>query len=156
MNKYEIVFISNFSTNLDNFLFDISKEFSDLDFIILTYRKSHLKNTYSYEEFLEKNYKKILQTSNEEVDKNFSLSPYLGLVSERFIANYYFGIENTLGNKTLKDDEYDFFVKSLILFLEPFIKETKFIFGGHADNIISFFRYFLSSYYKKNIFLLVI
>ena len=150
-NTLDILFVSNFSKNLDETENNIAIHLpSNIKYKILTYRKTDIKNSFSYEEFIVKNYDEIEKFDIKELNSEYeNVNLYLSVVSERFFTNYYFGIENTLGNKSLSYDEINFLVKSFALFLSPYIKETKLVFSGYADNFISTMTYNISEQFNR-------
>ncbi len=150
MQRYDIVFVSNFSNNLNKTFKAVTENLENKNYKILTYRKTDIKNSYSYEEYIEKNYNNIENLDSYELSKKYKkLNIFLPVVGERYISNYFFGTENAFGHKKLSDYEIDFLLKSYILFLEDFISNTKIIFSGYADNFISILTYHLANYYKK-------
>lgn len=150
MKNVDILFVSNFSDNLDKRFEKVSAELLDTTYMILTYRKTALQNSYSYEEFLEKNFDHIQELDSYDLSKKYkSLTLFLPIVGERFISNFFFGTENAFGNKKLQNKEIDFFIKSFILFLEEYIPHAKMVFSGYTDNAISILAYYLSEYYNK-------
>lgn len=150
MQKYDIVFVSNFSNNLNKTFKKVTEKLKYENYQILTYRKTDMKNSYSYEEYIEKNYNNIKNLDSYELSKKYKeLNIFLPVVGERYISNYFFGTENAFGNKELSDFEIDFLLKSYILFLEDYIFNTKMVFSGYADNFISILTYHLANYYKK-------
>ncbi len=147
----DILFISNFSYSLDNTLSEVAKHLNrNIKYKILTYRKSNILNSESYENFLEKNFGYIESYSIHEFQNKYKNVNFMrAIVTERFISNYYFGIEKTLGNKSLSYDDMMFFIKSYTLFIEQYIPNTKIVFGGYADNFISTLGYLLSEHFNK-------
>lgn len=149
-DKYDILFIGNFSYSLSKLEEKISSHFHDnISYLILTYRKLDIKSSTSYEEFLENNFSDIKNEPFENIvsfftDTNF----YLSAVSERLITNYY-GLDGTLGNRKLNYDEIVFFIKSWVIFLADKIKNANIIFTGYADNIISILTYYIAKHYNK-------
>lgn len=154
MNKIDVLLVSNYSNNLNEFHEKVVSNFpKSIKYKILTYRKTNIENAYSYEEFLEENIESIesfnIETFNEKY-KNTNL--YLAVVCERLFVNYYSGTEKTLGNYNLSFEEINFLIKSFTLFLEPFIINSKVIFGGYADNFISTLAFKICENFKKKIY----
>lgn len=150
-NSIDILFVSNFSKNLDKTENNIAINLPyNIKYKILTYRKSDIKNSYSYEEFLISNYDEIEKYNIEDLNSEYEdVNLYLAVVCERFFTNYYFGIEKTLGNKILTFDEINFLIKSFVLFLSPYISSSKLIFSGFADNFISTLTYYIAEHNEK-------
>ena len=153
MKEYstDILLVSNFSTSLDKTHNEISSFFTnDIKYKILTYRKTDIKNSHSYEEFLENNFEYVKNYDIEDIQKRYKdVNLFLPMVTERFLTNYYFAIEYSLGNKSMKYEDMMFFIKSFVLFLEEYISNSKLIFSGYADNFISALTYYLSIHYNK-------
>lgn len=150
-SSLDILFVSNFSKNLDETENRIAGNLPDeIGYMILTYRKSNIKNSFSYEEFLMENYDDIQKFNIQKLNSEFNdVNLYLAVVCERFFTNYYYGIESTLGNKNFSIDEINFLIKSFVLFLTPYIKESNLVFSGYADNFISTITYYISEQYHK-------
>lgn len=151
IDNIDILFVSNFSYTLNEVENNVAKFLDkDMNYMILTYRKTDMKNSYSYEEFIDKNFDFIVKYPISEIQNEFKdTNLYLSLVSERFISNYYYGVENTLGNKELSYNDILFLIKSFVLFLTPYMKKSNLIFTGYADNFISTLTYYLSEHYNK-------
>lgn len=147
----DILFIGNFQLAMEQIEEGIAKHLpSDKSYRILTYRKSEIPNSVSYEEFITENYDLINDYPLDKIrDQYKDVNLYLALVSERLISNYYFGIEDTLGNKELSFDEHMFIFKSFILFIAPYIDNTRIVFTSYADNFISTLTYYLGEHYKR-------
>ena len=150
MKKTDIVFVSNFSNNLNKTFEKVTEKLENNSYKILTYRRTDIENSYSYEEYLEKNFNDIKNLDSYELSKKYKkLNIFLPVVGERYISNYFFGTENAFGHKKLSDYEIDFLLKSYVLFLEEYISNTKLVFSGYADNFISILTYHLANFYKK-------
>jgi len=150
-NIDDIVFVSNYSYSLNNTLKYISENLSkDIKYKIVTYKKSSIKNSVSYEDFISNNYDLINNYSEKELQNKYKNVNFMkAIVAERHISNYYFGIEGTLGNKYLSYSDMMFFIKSYVLFLEQYIPNSRIIFSGYADNFISTLTYLLSDEFNK-------
>ena len=153
-NDVDILFVGNFSNQLNITINNIISSIPNgTTYTALTYRKSSMDKFESYEDFLAEYYEFIDLYNMEDIEKEYlDVNLFLSVVSERFISNYYSGIESTLGNKVLKYTEIMFFLKSYILFLSPKIKNSKIIFTGYADNFISTLTYYLCKHYNKKCF----
>ena len=149
--KYDVIFVSNYSDSLNRTLQKVAHNMdASTKYKILTYRKTDIDNATSYEEFIADDFDKIIKYSSIELQNRFKDVNFMrAIVSERNISNYYYGIEKTLGNKIFSYQEVDFLIKSYTLFLERYIKNSKIIFGGYADNFISTLVYLLSKHYNK-------
>jgi len=148
--KIDILFVSNFSENLtltESRIIDYLP--NNLKSRILTYKKSNIKNTYSYEEFLEENYDYVNNFDIDAFNKKYqAINLNFIILVERFISDYYM-LDGTLGHKNYSFGELNFIVKSWILFLDPFIGNAKIVFSGYADNMISYMAFLLSEYNNK-------
>lgn len=147
VDQHEIIMISNFSETLDDYLYQVSQELSkkNLETTILVYRKSSLPNTKSYEEFLEQNYEVLKQVDPFEFHREFqSVNFMLPVVAERFFSDYNH-LKNTLGLRRISIDDINFFIMSWTYFIYPYIKNSRVVFGGYADNAISTLTYHLAS-----------
>lgn len=147
VDQHEIIMISNFSETLDEYLYQVSQELSkkNLETTILVYRKSSLPNTKSYEEFLENNYEVLMQLDPFEFHQELQgVNFMLPVVAERLFSNYNH-LKNTLGSRYIAIDDINFFMMSWTYFIYPYIKNSKIVFGGYADNAISTLTYHLAS-----------
>ena len=78
--------------------------------------------------------------------KYSDINLYTPIVCDRMISDYYM-LEGVLGNKKYSYDEVNFIIKSWVMFLEEFIKNTKLVFSGYPDNLISHFTYILADFF---------
>ena len=71
-NRLDILFVSNYSDNL-NATEDIMRQNmpSDLKCEILTYRDSAIKDSYSYEQYIKKNYEIINSYEIKDLNRKF-------------------------------------------------------------------------------------
>jgi len=147
----DIVFVSNFSTKMNETNRNIASKLpEDISYKILTYRKTDMENSFSYEEFLDLNYDDIVKFDIKDLNTEFKdANLFLAVVCERFFTNYYYGIESTLGNKNLSFDEINFLIKSFVLFIAPYIKKSKLVFSGYVDNFMSTITYYIAEQYNK-------
>jgi hypothetical protein len=149
-NRLDILFVSNYSDNL-NATEDIMRQNmpSDLKCEILTYRDSAIKDSYSYEQYIEKNYEIINSYEIKDLNRKFKGINFSSVIAaERLISDYY-GLDGILGHKRYSLQDLNFIIKSWVLFLDPFIQKSEIIFSGYADNLISHLTLILSSFYNK-------
>ena len=146
-----ILFVGNLQLSLEQVEDKIANFLpKDIDYRILTYKKTDIFSSNTYEDFILDNYEYINDYPLSVIEKKYQdVNLYLAFVSERFISNYYYGIENTLGNKNLNYDEIMFLLKSFVLFLESHIEKCEIVFSGYADNFMSTITYYLCEHYKK-------
>ena len=146
-----ILFVGNFQLSMEKIEHEIASFLPEnINYNVLTYKKSDIKLSYSYENYLLKNYDYIDRYPMEFIRNKYQdTNLYLSLVSERSISNYYYGIENSLGNKDLNYNEMIFMFKSFILFLEQYIEKCEIVFSSYADNFISTLTYYLCKHYNK-------
>ncbi len=149
--EIDILFVSNYSDSLNSVLNEVAENLDkDIKYKILSYRKTNIKNSISYEEFIENNFDYINNYSVNELQNRYKNVNFMrAVIAERNISNYYFGIEKTLGNKNFSYKEIEFLIKSYTLFLEQYFLNSKIIFGGYADNFISTLTYLLSEHFNK-------
>lgn len=145
----DILLVSNFSKNLNKTEENIVENLpQNIKYAILTYRRSNIKNEYSFEEFLE-------NSTNSSFDYKFfskyNVNFYLSLVNERMLSNYN-GEDLILGESKYSYEEILEFLGNLISFFERYIPKSKIIFSGYADNIFSTIVYQLCEYHNKKCF----
>ena len=150
MNK-TIIFVSNYSDSLNNTMNSIAENLSkDLEYKILTYRKMKIENSYSYEEYLEKNYEILIKMDDIEFgDKYKNINLMLSFVVERMLTNFSYGTYKLFGMEKYTDKELLFFLKSYTLFLSKYIKKSSLVFSGFSDNFVSLLSYFIAKHYNK-------
>ena len=116
---------------------------------ILTYKACEINNSFSYENFIERNFSLI-----NEYDSNYFLNKFHGvnfnlpIVAERFLSDYYM-LDGALGHRRYCFEDVQFILKSWILFLDQHIQSCEIIFSGYADNIISHLTFLISEHYGK-------
>jgi len=147
---YDIVFVSNFSTNLDFTIDQIRKNLdSNINSIILTYKKSNVANSISYEEFLENEFEKVNSCDIAEFNNTFKdVNLNLSIVAERFLSDYY-NLGASFGYKKYSNSDIEFIIKSWVFFLDKYISDSKIIFSGYADNMVSTLAFMLSKFRGK-------
>jgi hypothetical protein len=149
-NGCDIVFVSNYSSNLDYTLDQIRINLpAHVNSIVLTYKKSNIRNSFSYEEFLESEFEKvnscdIVEFNNTFKDVNLNLS----IVAERFLSDYY-NLGASFGYKKYSNSDIEFIIKSWVFFLDEYISDGKIIFSGYADNMVSNLAFLLSDFRGK-------
>jgi len=149
-NGYDVVFVSNYSSNLDYTLDQTRRNLpSHINSIVLTYKKSNIRNSFSYEEFLENEFEKInsydiVEFNNTFKDVNLNLS----IVAERFLSDYY-NLGASFGYKKYSNSDIEFIIKSWVFFLDKYISDSRIIFSGYADNMISSLAFLLSDFRDK-------
>jgi len=146
--KSEILFVSNYSDTLTRTEHNIASRLNDkIAYKILTYRKSSLPNTVSYEEFLEDNIYDIKKLDILEFSKKYkNINLYLPMITERLMVDYN-NMFSVLGKRYYSLDDINFFIVSYLMFLEEYIKNTNLIFNGYSDNFISTLTHYLSQDY---------
>jgi len=148
--KKKVLFVSNFSDYLNETEECISSYLENkIEYKILTYKISQIKKSLSYEAFLIENYDKVRSISEFDIQKKYPDTNFtLSIVAERFFSDYYF-LGGALGHKKINFKDQQFFVKSLITFLETHIKESEIVFSGYPDNIISHLTFLICDKYNK-------
>ncbi len=148
--KYDVLFISNYSNNLNSTLSKIGNHIPEnINYLILTYKRTNIKNSISYEDFLlnERGFIDSYEVSQLNLDyKNVNF--YLSAVSDRFLTDYY-GSSGILGNKKILKNDLEFFIKSWVLFIDRYVKDSNIVFSGYADNMISHLAYTVSEYRRR-------
>jgi len=147
---FDIVFISNYSSNLDYTLDQTRRNIpAHLKSIILTYKKSNIRNSFSYEEFLENEFEKVNSCDIAEFNNTFKdVNLNLSIVAERFLSDYY-NLGASFGYKKYSNSDIEFIVKSWVFFLDKYISDSKIIFSGYADNMVSTLAFMLSEFRGK-------
>ena len=150
INTTGILFVSNFS----NFLNETEDKVAsylpqNCKYKILTYKVCEINNSFSYENFIEKNFASINKCdSNYFSNKFHGVNFNLPIVAERFLSDYYM-LDGALGHRHYCFEDVQFILKSWILFLDQHIQSCEIVFSGYADNIVSHLTFLLSEYYGK-------
>ena len=147
----DILFVSNYSDSLNKTESKIALKLDkSISYKILTYRETGIKNSTSYESYIQENYDYILNYSTSKLQEEFkSVNFNLSIVAERMFCNYYSGNEKTMGHGKLKHSDMLFFIKSFSLFLKQYIINCTIVYSGYADNFMSLLTYQISNHYSK-------
>ena len=149
-NGYDVVFVSNYSSNLDYTLDQTRRNLpSHINSIVLTYKKSNIRNSFSYEEYLENEFEKINSCDIVEFNNTFKdVNLNLSIVAERFLSDYY-NLGASFGYKKYSNSDIEFIIKSWVFFLDKYISDSKIIFSGYADNMVSTLAFMLAEFRGK-------